>query len=89
MGTNSESYIEAYLATVTDRGRSPETVGTYRGILRHMDRELPAGLVNANGHELLAWIGAEHRSPATQQLYRAVTLAFFAHATSPSPARAG
>lgn len=73
-----------HLEELLDLGRiSPNTITTYIGILRHMDRELPAGVASANTDELRDWIKDGGRNIKTRSLYRTAVVGFFRWATSP------
>jgi len=73
--------IDAYVAHLQLRRRSPRTVETYAGILRHAHRDLPHGLVTATTGEISMWL-ATCRAPRTQSLYTVAIRNFFAWATS-------
>ena len=75
--------IDGYAAHLAELHRSPRTIEEYVGVLRRLDRDLPNGLVGANGDELQAGIFTERRGAAARLLYRAAVAGFFGWATSP------
>lgn len=81
--------IDEYLQHLADLDRSEETIGSYRGILRRMDEQIPAGLENATADEIKAWVNAPKpdgspRCAKSRSLYRSVAVKFFDWACGPN-----
>lgn len=66
-----------------DLGRAGSTIDDYMGILRRMNKELPAGLAAACEEELREWIYIPGRARSTRKHYRTAASLFFAWCTDP------
>lgn len=68
-----------------DLDRADSTIDLYVGVLRRMNRELPAGLESAHADEIRDWINdGGRRGAAARALYRTITGGFFAWACNPA-----
>jgi integrase len=74
--------IAEYRQHLIERRRAETTIQGYISILRHMDRELPAGFAAATTDELQAWIYSPERS-GTPEHYVTVVRGFSKWATDP------
>jgi len=87
---NLTGIIAEYERHLRRSDRADSTIDTYLSVLRHMDRDLPAGLAGSHAEELQAWIFADGHGKATRQLYRAAVAGFAAWSVSekcPEPLR--
>lgn len=76
-------FLAGYEQHLRELSRADGTIETYMGILRHMDRTLPDGLIYACEEELRAWIFTDEHGPATRGLYSTVAVGFFGWASDP------
>lgn len=76
-------FLADYEQHLRELTRADGTVETYMGILRHMDRTLPDGLIYACEDELRAWIFTVGHGQATRSLYGTVAVGFFGWASDP------
>ncbi|GAA2681559.1 tyrosine-type recombinase/integrase [Actinoplanes palleronii] len=75
--------IADYEQHLKNRRRAEVTIEGYIGLLRRMDRELPAGLTSATTDELHAWVFTNDRAVSTLQHYITVAKGFTRWATDP------
>jgi integrase len=76
-------FLVDYEQHLQELSRSAGTIGTYMGILRHMDRTLPGGLMHACEDELRTWIFTPGHGQATRSLYVTAAVGFFGWASDP------
>jgi integrase/recombinase XerC len=80
---SADHFLAGYEQHLRELSRADGTVETYMGILRHMDRTLPDGLIYACEDELRAWIFTSEHSQATRGLYGTVATGFYGWASDP------